>query len=266
MSWFRRRRPEPDALGPLQNGLHRSPGLARLCSELGRRRPESILDLGASSTENVSFLSRYTANLCIQDLFHGACVEPGRRSSTFRFGSVESLELPAAGERFDVVLMWDLIHYFELDDRRDFVARIGGYCRPEALVLLAASSVAAIPLEPIQFKIESEESIHYTVPAGERTGPAGFNTRQIEGLMQGFEPVRFFQLRNGLQEFLFRYTGDEEPDPNQMTLAEIARPGPDDPVPAPGDTPSDRPRVSGDPDQTPDRPRPPSSSRRDGSG
>ena len=41
-----------------------------------------------------------------------------------------------------------------------------------------------------------------------------------EGMMQGFEPVRFFQLRNGLQEFLFRYAGDEE-NSKQMTLAEL---------------------------------------------
>ncbi len=225
MSWFRRRRPEPKSLGPhkLQDGIHRSPGLARLCSELDRRRPESILDLGASSTENVSFLTRYTANLCIQDLFHDACEESGRRSAAFRFGAAEALQLPAPGERFDAVLMWDLIHYFEPDDRRDLVARIAGYCRSEALVLLAASSVAPIPLEPIKFKIESADSIHYTVPEGERVGPAGFNTRQIEGLMEDFEPVRFFQLRNGLQEFLFRYAGEED-DTSQMTLSELNGP------------------------------------------
>ena len=60
--------------------------------------------------------------------------------------------------------------------------------------------------------------------ATERVGPAGFNTRQIEGLMEHFEPVRFFQLRNGLQEFLFRYAGAGEADSNQMTLSEINAP------------------------------------------
>ncbi len=226
MSWFKRRKRQPEALGPtrLEDGVHRSPGLGRLCSELDRRRPEAILDLGASSTENVAFLSRYTANLSIHDLFHGACQEAGRRSTTFRFGAAEDLELPAVGDRFDVVLLWDLIHYFDPEERRAFVARIAGHCRTDALVLLAASSVASIPLVPIQFKIESVEALHYSVPEGERIAPVGFNTRQVEGLMEAFEPVRFFQLRNGLQEFLFRYAGEEEPDPNQMTLADVGRP------------------------------------------
>ncbi len=237
MSWFSRRRSAPAVPGPgrLETGVHRSPGLARLCSELDRRRPESILDLGASSTENVRFLSRFTANLCIQDIFHESCDESGVRSEPFRFSDAESLELPAAGERFDVILMWDLIQYLEPGDLRPFVARVAGYCQPEALVLLTASSVASIPLVPIRFKIEAADSLHYTVPEGERVAPAGFKTRQIEGMMQGFEPVRFFQLRNGLQEFLFLYAGGEEEEvSNQMTLADLASPS------AGGRTPDDQ--------------------------
>ncbi len=231
MSWFSRRKTSHATPGAnrLETGVHRSPGLERLCSELDHRRPDSILDLGASSTENVRFLSRYTANLRIQDLF-GAAEEQGVRSTVFRFGDAASLELATGDERFDAVLMWDLIHYFGPDDQRLFAARLAGCCRPEALVLLTASSVASIPLVPIKFRIEAEDSLHYVVPDGERIAPAGFNTRQVEGAMEDFEPVSFFQLRNGLQEFLFRYTGDVAPDgggrgleqesPNQTSLTD----------------------------------------------
>ena len=220
MSWFKRRKPARPASGPsrLETGVHRSPGLARLCQDLGRRRPEAILDLGASSNENLSHLSRYTANLCIQDLFHAACEESGLRSTAFRFPDVESIELPAA-DRFDVVLMWDLLHYFEPGDLPHFIARLADLCQPEALVHLLASSVASIPLVPIQFKIESEDALHYNVPEGERMAPGGLNTRQVEGIMQGFQPIRCFQLRNGLQEFLFLYPGAEEETSSQLTLA-----------------------------------------------
>lgn len=224
MSWFSRRKPAPSAPGPsrLETGVHRSPGLARLCSELDRRRPESILDLGSSSTENVRFLSRYTANLCIQDIFHGACVDSGVRSTAFRFGDVEALELPAAGDCFDVILMWDLVHYFEPNDLRYFIARLTAYCRPEALVLLIASSVASIPLVPIKFRIVAADALHYSVPEGDRMAPAGYNTRQVESVMESFEPVRYIQLRNGLQEFLFRYAGEDD-DSKQMTLDDLSQ-------------------------------------------
>lgn len=229
MSWFSRRKPVVEALGPAQlvSGVYRSPGLARLASELDRRRPGSILDLGVSSTENVSFFSRYTQNLRIQDLFHSACEEAGRRSTAFRFGATESLELPAAGERFDVILMWDLIHYFEPAARRPFIERLSAHCEPEALVFLIASSSTAIPLIPIQFKIASEDSLYYTMPEEERTERGDFTTRQIEGLMVDFEPQRFFQLRNGVQEFLFRYRGevesseDKAADPVAVEVAKV---------------------------------------------
>lgn len=208
MGWFSRRKPAAATLGPseLASGAHRSPGMTRLAQELDRRRPESILDLGPSSTENVAFFSRYTGNLCIQDLFHG-CDEPGRRAAAFRFESVESLHLPAEGDLFDVVLIWDLIHYFEPADRQRFVDRLAAYCRPEAFVFLLGSSTAAIPLVPIHFKVAGTDSLYYQVTEGDRTEPGGLTTRLVEGLMQGFEPLRCFQLRNGLQEFLFRYRG-----------------------------------------------------------
>lgn len=224
MGWFSKRKPVVEALGPagLTSGVYRSPGLERLSRELDHQRPGSILDLGASSTENVGYFSRYTPNLRIQDLFHSACEETGRRSTAFRFGATDSLELPAAGERFDVVLIWDLIHYFEPAERRPFITRLATHCEPEALVFLMASSSTPLPLIPIQFKIASEDSLFYTVPEDERTEPGGLTTRLIEGVMVDFAPVRFFQLRHGIQEFLFRYKGGEEPAASEGDAADPA--------------------------------------------
>lgn len=212
MSWFSRRKPKVEALGPssLQSGVYRSPGLNRLGQELDRRHPESILDLGPSSTENVAFFSRYTTNFRIQDLFHGACQDPGRRATAFRFPAAEELEMPAEDDRFDVVLMWDLLHYFAPEQRRPFIERLAPYCEPNAFVFLMGSSITEVPLMPIQFKIDSEDALFYNVSEEERMEPGGLTTRSVEGLMKGFEPLRCFQLRNGLQEFLFRYQGGDE--------------------------------------------------------
>ena len=220
MSWFSRPKEMAEALGPtkLVSGVYRSPGLARLGKELDHRRPEAILDLGASSTENVKFLSRYSTNLCIQDMFHSAC-EAGLRSQAFDFGAADELQLPAGGERFDVVLMWDLIHYFQPTERRRFIRRLRAHCRQDALVFLIASSSASIPLAPIRFRVESSDSLHYTLPEGDRLEPATLRTRQVEGLMKEFSPLRFFQLRTGFQEFLFRYEGGEEEEEEEAAAA-----------------------------------------------
>ena len=68
-----------------------------------------------------------------------------------------------------------------------------------------ASAAATIPPRPLRFRIVDREHLHYEVPDEARLPAPGFTVREVEKLMTGFEPVRFFQLRNGLQEFLFRY-------------------------------------------------------------
>lgn len=214
MSWFFGRR-KPQGIQPssldLEDGAHPSPGLELLWAYLGKNPPRAILDLGASSTENVRFLSKFTDNISIADLFRGTRAEPGTRASAFAFGAKDLGSLPETENTFDVVFLWDLLHYF---DRQTFAAveeRLAAVCRPRAVVYLLAANHAKVPLTPIRFKLEGPESLHYTVPVGERTRQARLVTREVEIRLARFEPWRLFQLRNGLQEFLFRYEPPEVP-------------------------------------------------------
>jgi len=76
-------------------------------------------------------------------------------------------------------------------------------------VLILAASSAPIPPLPVHFKIEDRDRLFYA-SSGERSVTIpGFTPRGIEMLMRGFSPLRAFQLRNGVQEFLFRC--DAEP-------------------------------------------------------
>ncbi len=209
MSWFSRRKPQgdyPQAVG-VTSGVHRSPGMAVLSEELAKRRVETILDLGTSLNENLEYLSRFCENISIRDLV-GAGGGPEHevpRATLFQI-DVESpaLEVDA---RFDVVLLWDLLHYVPRKQSERFVARLAEMCHAETLVLLMASGSTPIPLTPIRLKIRDRDHLTYEV-TGERRSPAPhFTPREVEQTMKGFRPVRFFQLRNGLQEFLFRYEG-----------------------------------------------------------
>ena len=217
MSWFSRqpKTPKPAGIAPpgLATGLHRSPGLALLSAELEKRRPRAILDLGCSSTDTVRYLSGLCDHLSVQDLFQSSETRSGVRSTIFRFESDAVEALPAASERFDVVLIWDLLHYFESPRLAPFVAELAARCREDALVFLLASAIAPIPLTPIRFRIHDRETLHYQVESTERVASPQLRTRDVEQIMAAFTPLRLFQLRNGLQEFLFRYAGRELPDP-----------------------------------------------------
>lgn len=216
MSWFKRRKsidddsrggasPGSESRG-LLSGLHRSPALAILVDELTRHPPRSILDLGTSSTENVNFLSRFCDQISIQDLFQSTeNTRSGSRSTIFRFEEDVIRSLPGEDERFDLVLLWDLLHYFERAHIPRLIAELKRRCREDALVYLLASTVAPIPLTPIRFKIHDSETLDYFVAAGGRAAPPQLRTRDVEIFLGGFEPEQLFQLRNGLQEFVFRF-------------------------------------------------------------
>jgi hypothetical protein len=221
MAWFfGRRRPQgefPEEVG-VTTGPHRSPGLTALSEELDKRRVEAILDLGASFHENVRYMSRYCGNIVIRDLVNAHGDElSGPRASLYRL-DVDSVE--AADEtRYDAILLWDLLHYVERPRLADFAGRLARLARPGALALLLASATTPIPMTPVQFRIRDRNCLIYQV-RGERRSPAPqFTPRTVERLFPGFRPLRFFQLRNGLQEFLLQNASSGAPE-----LEEASRP------------------------------------------
>ncbi len=209
MRFFSRRKPQGKSVGPvsLVTGSHRSPGLTILAAEIERRPPASVLDLGPASSENLAFLTRFTDNVSILDIA-GSDQLRAPRAAPLRIAADE-LRFGASEVRFDLVLLWDLLHYVARHEIPLFSARLAEVCRPGSLLLLLASASAPIPPVPLRFRILDREHLLYEVLSDERMPAPGFTVRDVEKAMKGFEPVRCFQLRNGFQEFVFRYRENE---------------------------------------------------------
>jgi len=214
MSWlFRRRRPgsgesaddETDEVRGLISGRHRSPAFELVRAGLERRRPGAVLDLGDS--ENIRFLSRYSDRITILDLFQSARPTHGTRATPFRFHEDVLDVLPDPEEPVDLLLVWDLLHYFEPPLRAELARRLAELCAPGATAFLLTSATVPIPMTPIRFRIDERGGLRYRVPEGPRAQAPDLRVREVEKTLVGFEPVRLFQLRNGLQEFLFRREG-----------------------------------------------------------
>lgn len=223
MAWFSRRKPQgeyPEEVG-LATGAYRSPGLVALAEELEGRTVEAILDLGCSSPENLAFMSRYSGNIVIRDLASaGGSNADAPRASLFQIGSGC---LDAEDDRsYDVLLVWDILHYVAPDERETFAHRLVRLSRPGALMLVHASGSTSIPLSPVRFKIRDAKSLSYEVHGERRKPSPQFTPRSVEKLMRGFRPLRFFQLRNGLQEFLLQK--NEEAKSEAVTDKEAAKP------------------------------------------
>ncbi len=204
MGWFSsRQRRKRESAGRIYAGAQRSPGFEVICQFLETEPAYTILDLGASSTESLEFLSELCDDLVIQDVFHSSATSTGTRSEIFRFENARAVSLPKPSQKFDVILVWDLLHYLSPEDRAPFIRRLAERCAPNAMVLITASSIAEIPPEPIQFKALRPDRLEYCL-GDERAKSPGMTTRIVEQLMIGFVPLRNFQLRNGLQEMVFQ--------------------------------------------------------------
>lgn len=204
MSWFRRNKPPSEGSGPtgIGPGRYHSPALASLCEELDGHRLDAVLDLGASFNENLEFLSRICDHIVIRDL-------AGQRGGDTTAPRASTLEIDPADlvqdddDRYDLILLWDLWHYVAPEDVPRFTAGLVRLCRPAGWVFLMASASAPIPSSPMRFRIHDEQSLDYEEPSSQRLPSPRLTTREIEKRMRGFHPERLFQLRNGLQEFLF---------------------------------------------------------------
>lgn len=223
MSWFFKGRKAQKVKGSsmgLETGSHRSPGLAAICQEIRehqeiRERGEvSLLDLGTSSTENVKFFSALTSNVTVVGLFQACSGQTvgAQRSEVFRFDEAAIEALPKGKAQFDIVIAWDLLHYFDSQELVEFNRSLRRLCRPDALIYLLAANNAPIAKQPLHFRIEAEDSLFYTLPGGESSTTSRLVTRDVEQRMEGFRPMRLFQLRNGFQEFIFRFQGGKTSD------------------------------------------------------
>ena len=204
MSWFSRgRSARPRELEGLESGEHRSPGLEALAAILDERPSTDVCDLGPPSTDNLEFFSRWHGDVAIQDLFRSC--GPEAAAAAFHFRQVDDLPLPTE-ERYGALIAWDLLHYFERGDLARFGRRLAALCRPQALVFVMFTATEPVPPVPINFRILARDRLHYEVPAGgRRDGGRQLSLREVEKALAGFAPLRVFQLRNGVQECLFRW-------------------------------------------------------------
>jgi len=205
----------------------RSEALKGLLDSLVPESRHAVLDLGPPLAGNIKFLAALSCRVRIADLHRSLCAESVESRQPEAMGALFERLLPLApDERFDALLAWDVFDYMRPDQVSSLMARLTPACRPEALVLVLASTRRQVPAAPPRYRIVDRETLACEGPLQPvRTCPR-YTQLDLARMMPGFSVRRSFLLRNGIQEYLLaRDTGGGASRAREVAAAAGATPG-----------------------------------------
>ncbi|MFC6923278.1 hypothetical protein [Microbulbifer taiwanensis] len=150
--------------------------------------------------------------------------EKGRLSTGNLIYALERFVLGhRTGERFDIVLTWDLFNYLPLDAVAALLRRLQQFCKPGTLVHSVNYLSARIPEAPRRFSICDEGQLDLEeAPLGPRRLPRHSAAELLKAL-EHYSILHTYCERPGMQpgvsEQVFRY----EPDSRASTVVAEAR-------------------------------------------
>ncbi len=197
------RRPHPEPV--VQNSL----GLSALCRRLEGSGGCNILDLGPARGSNVEFWSRFCGSIYIADLYSSMPLPESVADPDLPWPNWDLIIGLPQGCRFDVILAWDLLNYFELSAVAGLVDYLTRFCRPGTAIFFLIFDLREMPEEITAYRIVDESHLRYEYKsAGMRTCPR-HQFRALAAAMRNFQTANSFRLRNGVIEYLFVYGGDK---------------------------------------------------------
>jgi SAM-dependent methyltransferase len=186
--------------------LRHSNGLREFLQGWDKVEGRRVLDLGCTSSFNLNFFTAHGHGVYNDDLL----LEADRPA--YRLDSESGPIFDAAAwlrdnlvfppDRFDAVLLWDLVDYMPEALVKPLIARLTEILRPGGAVLAYFHTKDAGPDAPFfRYHIHDREMLQL------RPGPPYrlqriFNNRHVENLFRGYRSIKFFLARDNLREVL----------------------------------------------------------------
>ena len=195
--------------GGAANAVRPSRGLEEFFGYIHGQSGLTILDLGAASQQNISFITGLGHRLYSEDFLrilsetfgeNGAADQsnPGRIDYFLR----QALDYPPA--HFDGVLIWDVLEYLAPPLLNAVVERLHKTVRPKSYMLAFFHSDDKLEAVPsYTFRIRQMNALE-VVRHGMRRPEQLFNNRSLEKLFAGFESQKFFLTRERLREVIIK--------------------------------------------------------------
>jgi len=222
MSWFSGSR-QPSAPAPKASVERRSLALPQLLRGLHPEAHPSLLDLGMAVGSNLEFLAAYSCRVRIADLYRSVQAEPPESREPATFPALLARLLPLEnGERFDVVLTWDIFNYLRRDQATALMTWLAPACTPRTIVFALISTLPQIPGVPLRFRILDDQHVAWDVASRTTRPSPRFTQPDLRKMLPGFCVKSSYILRNGIQEYLFE-RGTQKGVASAMPVVRSAR-------------------------------------------
>lgn len=210
-------RPQPAAGARAANGaaaasaaahlpgvLRHSNGLREFLNGWDKAEGRRVLDLGCTSSSNLNFFTALGHSIYSDDLLLESDLPRYKVASDqgplFDAAACmrDNLNFPA--ERFDAVLLWDLVDYIPEPLIKPLVERLTLVLKPGGTVLSYFHTKDAGPDESFfRYHIHDRETLQLR-PGHPYRLLRVFNNRHVENLFRGYRSVKFFLARDNLRE------------------------------------------------------------------
>jgi hypothetical protein len=180
-------------------------GLKTLLELLKGDRKYNILDLGPAIGSNIEFLTPLSSRIRVADLYKTLAAAgsfPNGYGSPAERALSEILLIPGE-ERFDVLLSWDLINYFNPDELRVLIRYLDRFCARGSYFFAMGMTTKEMPALPTTFKILNTETLLYSAASPDMRLCPRYVPRDLTLLMSDYSIHSSYLLRNGMQEYIF---------------------------------------------------------------
>jgi SAM-dependent methyltransferase len=186
--------------------LRHSNGLRELLHSWDKVEGRRVLDLGCTSSFNLNFFTARGHGINNDDLLFEADRPVYRLASddgpVFDASAWLRDNIAFPPDRFDAILLWDLVDYMPEPLVKPLIARLTEVLRPGGTILAYFHTKDAGPDAPFfRYHIHDHETLQL------RPGPPYrlqrvFNNRHVENLFRGYRSIKFFLARDNLREVL----------------------------------------------------------------
>ncbi len=190
-----------------QRILRRSTGFNEFIKDISRGEERKVLDLGATSPANITFMIGLGHKFHQEDLLRIATdkslvvpnPEGGASVDIDRFLR-DNLRFQR--EEFDAVTFWDLADYLPEPLVKPVIERIHVAMKPGGILLAFFHTKDAGPDAPFyRYNIASKDTLELQ-PAQPFKLQRVFNNRHVENLFRDYASIKFFLGRDNMREVL----------------------------------------------------------------